>query len=243
MRGGKSTHVIVRSRHPRLRQVLLLLLAVTVVASGWLMFEYGRMRAGYDVLEARQQQGVLEGRITALLSENGRLGTRITQLEQAGEIDRRAHDEVSRSLSDLQSELLELRQEVEFYRGIVNTGDGNVSGLKIQALKLRQEAESGSWQFRLILSQLATTNARVRGHAELAVSGVIAGDQVELTHQDLAGGERRVLKFDLRHFQELRGSIQLPAGFVPQRLMLKVMPGTNAGAVLERSFAWADLVS
>jgi hypothetical protein len=243
MTGRKSTHVIVRSHHPRLKQALLLSLALVIVASGWLLFEYGRKRAGFDALEARQHFSALEGQIAALKAENSRLGAEITILEQAGEIDRRAHDEVSRSLSELQTELLELRQEVGFYRGIVNAEDEGVSGLKVQALKLRQDSEPGRWHFRLILSQLATTNARIRGHAELAVSGVMNGTPVELTHRQLAGGDATALQFNLRHFQELRGNITLPEGFLPLRMLLKVTPGGNAGAPLERTYAWADVVS
>lgn len=243
MTGRRSSHVIVKSHHPRLKQALMIALAVIVIASGWLLFEYGRKRAGFDALDARHQQTLLEGRIVALNGENSRLSARITQLEQAGEIDRRAHEEVSRSLADLQNELLEIRQEVEFYRGIVNAEDGGVTGLKIQTLKLRQEAESGHYQFRLILSQLATTNAQIKGHAEVAVSGVINGEQVDLSHRDLAGGQATALPFNLRHFQEIRGSITLPSGFVPLRLMLKVTPGAANGAVLERSYSWSEVVS
>ncbi len=243
MNAKRSSHVIVRSHHPRLRQLMLLVLALAVAASGWLLFDYGRKRAGFDSIEARQQQGQLETRIAALSGENSRLLARITQLEQAGEIDRRAHDEVSRNLSDLQNELLEIRQEVEFYRGIVNAEDQGQSGLKIQTLKLRQEAEPRQYQFRLILSQLATTNAQVRGHAELAVSGILDGEQVELSHQQLAGSQATALPFNLRHFQEIRGNIALPEGFVPLRLLLKVTPGAGNGAVLERVFLWAEVVS
>jgi hypothetical protein len=243
MTGRRSSHIIVRSHHPRLRQLMIGTLVLAIIAAGWLLFEYGRKRAGFDAHEARQQQGLLETRIAALNSENSRLSGRITQLEQAGEIDRRAHDEVSRSLSDLQTELLEIRQEVEFYRGIVNADDAGVSGLKIQTLKLRQDAEPRQYQFRLILSQLATTNTRIRGHAELAVSGILDGEQVEISHRDLAGGQATALPFDLRHFQEIRGNISLPEGFVPLRLMLKVTPGAGNAAVLERNYMWAEVVS
>ncbi len=222
---------------------MIAVLALAIAASGWMLFEYGRKRAGFDAVEARQQQGLLESRIIALSAENDRLGAHITRLEQAGEIDRRAHEEVSRSLSDLQSELLEIRQEVEFYRGIVNAEDAGLSGLKIQALKLRQDADSRQYQFRLILSQLATTNARVNGHAELAISGVLDGEPVELSHRDLAGGLATALPFSLRHFQEIRGQIALPEGFVPLRLLLKVTPGGSNATALERVFLWAEVVS
>lgn len=222
---------------------MLLLLALAIIGCGWLLFEYGRMRAGFDGLEARQHYNALESQIIGLKSENSRLGAQITMLEQAAGIDKRAYDEVSRSLSDLQNELLEVRQEVEFYRGIVNAEDTGISGLKIQALKLRQDAESRNYHFRLILSQLATTNARISGHAELAISGVIDGSQVELSYQELSGGDATALPFNLRDFQELRGIIVLPTGFVPLRLTLKVTPGANSAAALERSYTWADLVS
>lgn len=240
---GKSTHVIVRSHHPYRRRLLLLVLVVAIAASGWLLFDFGRKRAGYDTNEARLQQEMLRGQIIAAETENRRLSAQIAALEQAAEIDRHAYDEVNRSLTDLQNELLELRQEVGFYRGIVNSEDGGVAGLKVQTLKLRQEADDRTYQYRLILSQIATTNARARGRAELLVSGSVNGRTVELGHRELLGDTAATLAFNLRHFQELKGQLALPPGFVPERLVLKLVPDGAGATTQEKTFSWAELIS
>lgn len=241
MFGRTSSHVIVRSHHPRLRQLFLVLLAVAIVVGGWQLFEYGRKRAGFDSAEAGKHRELLRNQISDLAADNSRLNARIVLLEQSSEIDHQAYNEVSRNLTELQKELVELRQEVEFYRGIVNAEDQSISGLTIQTLSLRPEPgafgaeETRGYRFRLILSQIATTNARISGQAELVVDGMLDDEEFELAHD--------TLRFDLRHFQELRGSMTLPEGFEPRRVRLKVTPAGNGASSLERAFPWSELVS
>ncbi|MDR2877945.1 MAG: hypothetical protein LBV36_07910, partial [Chromatiales bacterium] len=148
----RSTHVIVRSHHPRLRQSALAALALTLLVVGWLLYEYGRSSAGFSVVEAMRQESDLKGRISDLEDENSRLKGQFTALEQGGEIDRRAYEEVERMMAELQNEALELRQEVAFYRGIVNS-EAVEPGLRLQSFKVRREQEQ--YSFRLVLTQLA----------------------------------------------------------------------------------------
>ncbi len=237
----KSTHVIVRSHHPRLRRFVIGALAIATLAIGWLLFEYGRMAAGYSLVEAMQREHVLGQRISGLEGENGRLKSQIALFERTAGIDRRAYEEVDRSLTDLQNEVLELRQEVAFYRGIVHSEDAT-PGLRIQSFKLRQD-EPTQYQYRLVLTQLATTNIRVQGEAEIALSGMLNGDPVELAQRDILDQQGQDLRFDFRNFQELRGSLRLPEGFVPQRVMLKAAPKGGKGAGAERTLSWTDVVS
>src|SRR5690554_5808329 len=109
----RSTHVIVRSHHPRLRRVLGVALAAGLLALGWLLYEYGRSSAGYSLVDAHQREQALRSRSEDLDAENQRLVTRIAMLEKSADVDRRAYEEVDRNMSDLQNELLELRQEVD----------------------------------------------------------------------------------------------------------------------------------
>src|SRR5690606_8199293 len=117
----RSTHVIVKSHHPRLRRVVSSLLVFGVLVMGWLLFEYGRSQAGYSMVEATQRENMLGLRIADLEAEKRRLNAQVALLEQTVDIDRRAYEEVDRNLADLQNEVLELRQEVAFYRGIVHS--------------------------------------------------------------------------------------------------------------------------
>lgn len=216
-------------------------LAVGLLAVGWLLFEYGRSTAGYSVVEARQRQHMLTVRITDLEAENSRLKGQVALLEQTAGIDRRAYEEVDRSLADLQNEVLELRQEVAFYRGIVNSEDAS-PGLRIQSFKLRQDGQA-QYQYRLVLTQLASTTARVQGEAEIALSGIMDGAQVELSQRDVLSPEGQDLRFSFRNFQELRGSLRLPAGFIPLRVILRAAPRGGNSAGVERTLTWTEAVS
>lgn len=237
----KPTHVIVEARHPRVRQALYALLVALVCAAGWALFEYGRARAGFDARAARSAQDALTNRITELEDENRRLSGQNAVLEQARDIDRRAYGEVDQNLAALQDELLELKQEAAFYRRLVNASDAK--GLQIESLKLQRNGASAEYHYRLVLTQYASPPSLVQGDVRIAVAGLVNGAQAELSQQELLGADRTTLTFRFRHFQELAGSITLPAGFTPLRLMLRVTPREAGKPPLERTYTWTDLFS
>lgn len=236
----RSTHVIVKSHHPRLRRLGLVALAIVVVAFGWLLYEYGRNTAGYSMMEARQRQAALITQVTELEAEKGRLESQLAVLGQAAEIDRRAYEEVDRTLADLQNEMLELRQEVAFYRGIVNSEDV-APGLRIQSFKLRQ-ADAAQYQYRLVLTQLASTRTSIQGRAEISLSGLQNGAETDLPAVELLSeADAADLRFSFRNFQELRGVLSLPTGFTPLRIHLRAVP--RDGGAVERTFSWTEVAS
>lgn len=238
----KPTHVIVKARHPRVRQGLYILLLSALLAGSWALFEYGRYRAGFDAQAARKSQSALQERIGELESENKRLSAQNVALEQAREIDRRAYSEVDANLAGLQDELLELKREVEFYRGIVSTADA-VKGLQIQSVRLEKDKESPSYRYRLILMQAAVPGGVVQGEVKLAVSGLNGEMEVELSHQDLFSAGNSGMPFRFRHFQELAGNLRLPDGFTPLRMTLTVTPRDKARQPVERTYSWPELFS
>lgn len=233
----KSTHVIVRSHHPRIKRLMLAMVVAAVAATGWTLFEYGRSRAGFDSDRAQRVQDTLNTRIEALEQENQRLRAQNSVLQKAGEVDRHAYDEVDRTLAGLQQEILELKEEVEFYRGIVNS-DQAARGLQIQGFKVDQNGGSTSYQYRLVLTQLGTTNRHVHGVATMEMRGIKDGTEMELSQKDLATG---AMRFRFKHFQELEGGFTIPPGFVPLQITLKAIPQGEGRSRVERVFSWSDL--
>jgi hypothetical protein len=237
----KPTHVIVEARHPQVKLALYLTLVAVVLAGGWAVFEYGRSRAGFDGHAAREAQGALATRIMELEAENRRLSGENAVLEQARDIDRRAYEEVDHNLAALQDELLELKEEAAFYRRLVNASDAK--GLQIESVKLQRDGESAEYHYRLVLTQYTSPPSLTQGDVRMSVAGLINGVQTELSHQELLGADKGALSFRFRHFQELAGSLTLPPGFVPMRLILKVAPRDAGKAPLERTYPWTELFS
>jgi hypothetical protein len=238
----KSTHVIVKSHHPKKKKIFAVLFIVAVVLAGWLLFEYGRSRAGFDGLRAARTESVLQSRIKALEEEKGDLSAQNAILTQASEIDRQAYSEVDRSLSELQSEILELKEEVAFYRGIVNSPEAG-RGLHIQSFRLESSGDTQHFHYRLILTQYVKNNRLISGTVSMVVGGVQDGQQVELTHARIAGDGKHSMKFKFKYFQELEGDIELPAGFLPLRVNLKAGTDGRGKAAAERTFSWSDVAS
>ena len=79
------------------------LFVVLAVVIGYLIFEYGRISAGYDVVDAAAQRGQLEDQIDALNERIAELKQEVARLETNREIDREAYKRVEGSLLDLQA--------------------------------------------------------------------------------------------------------------------------------------------
>ncbi|MDH3983774.1 MAG: kinetochore protein SPC24, partial [Gammaproteobacteria bacterium] len=82
-----------------------LFLALLVVFTGYLVFEYGRITAGYDVVDAANERGELEAHIKSLDRQIEELKQEIALLETHREIDREAYKEVESSLIKLQAKI------------------------------------------------------------------------------------------------------------------------------------------
>ena len=69
-------------------------IVVLALVAAYLVFEYGRISAGYDVVDAANERGALEEHIASLDDEIAVLDQEIAVLETHREIDREAYKEV-----------------------------------------------------------------------------------------------------------------------------------------------------
>ncbi len=239
---GKSSHVIVKSHQHRKRQMALALLLVAALLAMWLSYEYGRRQAGFDSMAAARQRDALRQTIEDLEAQNQALSSRIAILQQASEVDRHAYEEVEQTLRTLQDEILEMREEVTFYRGIVGPADVN-SGLQVQSFMARQNDQDNGYHFRLIMVQYGRQTRAVRGIVRVSLSGIQDGVQRRLGLNELGDPGRAQLKFRFRYFQELNGDIVLPEGFVPIQVILNIIPQGKGAKPSEKTFNWSDVIS
>lgn len=212
-------------------------LAVAVLA--WATFEYGRWRAGYNQVATAREQARLVAELRGTRAENATLTDRVALLTRSSEIDETARAQVKGSITELQDEILELREELAFYRGIVAPDDHG--GLRIQSLKLARGAEERHWHYRLVLIQSIKVEQRAIGAVGLVVHGVRGGMTAALPLRDLAPPAGLLPGYSFRYFQDFEGDILLPAGFTPGRIEVELQP-RGGGEVVRRSFEWATAI-
>lgn len=227
---------------PWRRRALTLLVLLVVVATGWGGYEYGRYSAGFDARDARERNRQQQARIDALENERRRLQTERLSALRGAEVDRDANVSVRAALAKSQQELLELSEELAFYRSIVSPGEVS-DGLQVQRLRVTPSDAEGYYAYELVLTQAQQQRRSASGSVDLRVSGIYRGESITYAFSDVAEGDVDKLNFKFRYFQSFEGSLRLPAAFDPQSVTILVQPDGKQAKTLREFYQWSDILS
>ncbi|HEY4732344.1 MAG TPA: DUF6776 family protein [Gammaproteobacteria bacterium] len=242
MKIQEPTHVIVKSHNPARKPLLVILVLAIAGITGSSLYEYGRFRGGFDSAEAKRERNILQARIEEQEDERIELARQNEILLQGKDIDRHAYAEIDQSLAELQSEILELKEEVAFYRGVVGSAE-EVRGLQVRNFKLIKDGQTQGYRYRLILTQFVRNNRFVSGRVNLAVSGIQEGIDKQLTQGEFVKQVPENTKFRFKYFQELKGEIVFPEGFIPLKITLSIIPQDDSQKPVEKIFNWSEVMT
>lgn len=215
----------------------LLALGLVMLALLWLAYQLGRFHAGHEFTTLTDERRRLDARVAELDARRDELRRSVVRLEREKQVDREADRAVNARLIRLQSEVLELQEEVAFYRGIVAPKDAS-RGLQVQRFALEPiDAEQRRYSYRLVLTQVITKNKVARGTIGLLVEGLLDGQTQRI---DLRQPDAPPLTFKFRYFQDFEGEITLPEQFVPRRVVVQV---SAKGTQFERAYDWENSVT
>ncbi len=209
-----------------------------IVGAGYLVYEFGRIQAGYNLVDAGQERTAFEARVAELENEIIALNEQIALLETHRDIEREAYADVETSLTELQTTIQEQQDAISFYRGIVSPADGN-AGLRVQDFRLSRGAAEREYTIRLVLIQAMKHDRRVSGDVELIVEGIENGEQTSYSYADLLPEDAdRSWAFSFRYFQDFDRQVILPDGFTPERVSVHVESRTRSIDSIDENFSW-----
>ncbi len=213
-------------------------LGVLALAVLYLVFEFGRIQAGYNVVAAASEWAVMREENGALEEEIQRLNEKIIMFETQAEIEAAAYKDVEASLVELQAKIQEQQDAIAFYRGIVSPADGN-AGLRVQDLRLSRMERERAWNVRLVLVQAMKHDRKVSGDVVLTIEGLENGEQKAYTYAELRSEDAdKAWAFSFRYFQDFDREVILPDGFTPERVTISVQSRTRSISSIEESFSW-----
>jgi hypothetical protein len=213
-------------------------MAGMILVCAYLIYEFGRIQANYNIVDAGRERQEYLDRIATLDAEIVALKESIAQLETNRDIDRSAYKDVEKSLVTLQGTIQEQTNEIAFYRGIVSPEDG-VAGLRVQELRLTRSGTERSYMVRLVLVQSLKHDRTVSGDVGLTVEGVQDGNEVSYPYSQLLGEQTdSSWPFKFRYFQDFDREIVLPDGFTPENIRIEVRSKTRSISSIEESFPW-----
>jgi hypothetical protein len=233
-----SPKVVIRTHAPARAWILSISLVVAVVVGGYLLFEYGRARAGFDQLAALRARAELrreiekrDQTIQSLRGDSAALETmRTSQVQERAEL--------SRTIGELQAEVAKQAQQLAFYQGIV-AQSANAAEVKLQQFRIGPGASERQFVIRLTLVQTGRPDRTVAGTVTVVAEGVRAGAPATLSLGDLTGGATGQLPYSFRYFENLNPEIVIPADFRPERITVEVRSSRREVAPVTQTFIWA----
>lgn len=235
----KSGRLVVRHHAPWQRRIWFSVLSLVLLGAGWGLFYFGQGQAGFNTLRANDTEIRLKGAIASLEEEKVALRDQIALLERSTQMDKQAYSEVDTNLKNLQEEILELREEVSFYRGIVAPLESS-AGLRIEKLRIESAGEERLFHFKLVVTQVLKNDRVVTGRADIIIDGLEDGAPKKYTLKDVGVAGKKALDLNFRYFQKFEGDILVPAGFTPRAVEVRVNPKRNK--VIKSTYEWDSLI-
>jgi hypothetical protein len=168
--------------------------------------------------------------------ETEALKTRIAVLERSEQVAKAAVGDVQQTLREREEEIESLRSDLAFYGRLV--GGGKREGLAVHVLKIRHMPDSQAWNFLATLTQNFKRGQDTRGRVTLSIEGVQNGKLATLDWAALTQGQDPSgIEYSFKYFQQVNGTIMLPAGFQANRIRVRA---DGDGGRVEQDFAWSD---
>lgn len=206
-------------------------MTVCVVLLSILSFQVGRLRAGADWESVERLLSEQE----STTERTGDLARRLADAELATVVDGEANEELRRSIKSLRDELADTAEEVRFYRELMAPSEAQ-KGLRIEKLEL-SKVDDERFEYRLLMTQIVDRHEWIKGEIEISVVGLRDAREQVLSLTDLGETEEYPLKFKFRYFQEFTGSVAIPPGFEPARILVTA-EASGAEHQQQRTFAW-----
>ena len=229
--------LVVKAHRPWVTRLIWVLAVVALLIAGWSVFDYGRYSAKYDSAEARRSEASFIEIRDALSTEIETLREEKAVLNRAAQIERQAYNELDATLKTLQSEILELKEELAFYRGIVSPRDAS-RGLRLQKFNFVENGHSRSFRYKVVLSQVLKNDRVAKGKVQLAFEGLQDGQSKVLKLRDVTEKRIKDLSYKFKYFQNIEGNVEIPEGFEASRIILRIYPGGRQQDMIEKTFNW-----
>lgn len=221
---------------PRLSSHLKLLLAgsilTSVVLAGAWIYNYGLSAAGFERAFAVQEQERLATQVQRQKRENQALREELARAQRSVQMTETAFQELDHALKASATEVVKLREELNFYRNIISPLDKK-AGLRIQSLNVEPAGANNLYRYKLVLIQALKHDRAVRGAARLEITGVQEGEDTVVAVTDDREGAIRV---SFKYFQDIEGEFELPANFKPRRIRVSVK--ARGSDPVEASYPW-----
>lgn len=203
--------------------------AVGLLTAGTVLYFIGRAGLGVDGPYWLATSGDLRNEIRARDAQIRDLRQQVAELDTFKVSQEQERRELARSIGELQAEIAQQRQELEFFRGIVGSANER-PGVEIRSLQVVPGIKPGVRLLRVSLVQPGTPSGTIAGSVSTLIEGRLSGKLETMPGPSIA--------YRFRYFQNLEAELILPDGFQPERITLALKPSRANAKTLTQTLLW-----
>ena len=172
-----------------------------------------------------------------LLDENTALKEKLLVLEQNSQVDKQAVALLQQELKEAQEENFRLREDLEFYQGIMNVQHDKNSPV-VHGLRIRPLTQDNGYRLELILLHVTNKDELFEGVLDIVVTGRQEGETKRLPLRGISLDKNRDYAVRFRNFQRFENNFVLPNAFEAQTIEVTVSINDKEQSKLEKIFDW-----
>jgi hypothetical protein len=231
--------LVIRSDSPLRRWLLPLTVVVMGVVAAWLMYEYGRMVAGFDGRAAASERAILATQRDAQERQLRELRVQLAAGEETRLAQVRERSEVARSIGELQAQLARAQQDLQFYQAIANPRAASGAAVAVkQFTVVTRGTDMRHFLLRFALARESRQELTVSGQVLLTVDGERAGSAASVDLAAISDSRAKQLTFSFRYFASIEHPITLPEDFKPARVTIEVKLRDGTAVPYRKTFVW-----
>src|SRR5690242_19668510 len=175
-----------------------------------------------------------------LAKQNEDLQNKLAILQRDRQVSQIADRVLQKNLAERDEEIRGLRADQAFYSRLVGADAGaKPGGLTVHGIMLKPIALTRAFNFTVTLTHSAEGGKEIDGDLSIAVEGIRGDQLMALDWKQLGGpGADKGLPFAFKYFQQVQGTLMLPAGFTPNRIRVTLDP--DQGQTITRSVSWNE---
>ena len=231
--------LVVKSHRPLQILLTVVIVSLTLSVSVWFLLNNHYWSTILQRSVKAEESRLLWDVNQALERENQQLEEQVVRFEREMQVDRLTAGRLQTEIRKLQDQVYKLTGELEFYQGIM-ASTRESKGLNIQGLMIEAMTKPAHYRYKLVLTHVAKNDIVAEGTMGMSVEGLVNGNVQALKLQDMSADSELDLNFKFKNFKRIDGSLVLPKGFEPLRIVVRLQQKEKKNATVERIFDWSN---
>ncbi len=143
-------------------------------------------------------------------------------------VEKNTNQLLQQDIKEQQQKLFDLKKELAVYQKIVAPVPESGT-LVIDSFRLQPGTAVGRYQFSVLLIEQNKQKKQTRAQLEIKLKGKRKKKSVEVDLLKLAGYTNKTKRLVIKNFRTVEGEFVLPAGFVPEKLQIRLNSNSGQG--------------